>query len=65
MSEKPGFHIVLVDHFLKTKKENKNSKKQEIHNMFIKTNQIKLAFNINAKNLKCDGYQRGLASMMY
>ena len=29
---------VLVDHFLKTKKEYKNLKKQEIQYMFIKRN---------------------------
>ena len=28
----------LVDHLLKTKKEYQNLKKQEIHNIFIKTN---------------------------
>ena len=32
--------IVLVDHLLKAKKEYKNLKKQEIQDMFIKTNQI-------------------------
>ena len=43
----PGFtYIVLVDHFQKTKKEYKNLKKQEIHNIFIKTNYMKLVFNI-------------------
>ena len=31
-------HIVLVDYLQKTKKESKNLKKQEIHDMFIKTN---------------------------
>ena len=31
-------HIVLVDHFQKTKKEYKNLKNQEIHDIFIKTN---------------------------
>ena len=30
--------IVVVDHYLKTKKEYKNLKKQEIQNMFIKAN---------------------------
>ena len=35
----PGFtHIVLVYHLQKTKKEYKNLKKQEIHDIFIKTN---------------------------
>ena len=30
--------IVLVDHLLKTKKEYKKAKKQEIEDIFIKTN---------------------------
>ena len=30
-------HIVLVDHLQKTKKEFINLKRQEIHNIFIKT----------------------------
>ena len=30
----------------KTKKEYKNSKKQDIHDIFIKTNYIKLVFNM-------------------
>ena len=38
--------IVHVDHLLKTKKEFKNSKKQDIHDVFIKTNQKKLVFNM-------------------
>ena len=33
-----GFNIVLVDHLQKIKKEYKNSKKQEIEDIFIKTN---------------------------
>ena len=33
-----GLHIVLVDHLQKTKKEYENIKKQEIHDIFIKTN---------------------------
>ena len=31
-------HIVLVDHLQKTKNEYKNLEKQEIHDIFIKTN---------------------------
>ena len=31
-------HTVPVDHLQKTKKESKNLKKQEIHDIFIKTN---------------------------
>ena len=34
----PGLHIVLLDHSEKTKKAYKNLKKQEIHDIFIKTN---------------------------
>ena len=37
--------IVLVDYLEKTKKEYKRLKKQEIQNIFIKTNQINVAFN--------------------
>ena len=38
---------MLVDHLLKkTKKEYKNSKKHDIHDIFIKTNYIKLVFNM-------------------
>ena len=37
--------IVLVDYLEKTKKEYKRLKKQEIQNIFIKKNQINLAFN--------------------
>ena len=34
----PELPTVLVDHLLKTKKEYKNLKKQEIQDIFIKTN---------------------------
>ena len=34
----PDLHIVLVVHSLKIKKEYKNLKKQEIQDIFIKTN---------------------------
>ena len=34
----PGLHIVLVDHFQKTKKEYKIVNKQEILDIFIKIN---------------------------
>ena len=37
---------VLVDHLLKTKKEFKNSKKQEIEIIFTKMNLIKLVFSM-------------------
>ena len=38
--------IVLADHKLKTKKEFRNLKKQEIQTIFIKINLIRLAFNM-------------------
>ena len=62
---------MLVDHLQKTKKEFKNSKKQEIKNYIYKNELYQSlfstwykAFNI-AKNPKYDGYQRGLGSMVY
>ena len=36
--KQPGFTIVLVNYLIKTKKEYKNLKKQEIHDIFIKKN---------------------------
>ena len=36
--KQPRFTIVLVDYLIKTKKEYKNLKKQEIHDIFIKKN---------------------------
>ena len=39
-------HISLVGHLQKTKNESKNLKKQEIHDIFIKMNQIKHVFNM-------------------
>ena len=82
--------MVLVDHLQKTKKECKNLKKQEIHNIYQKeldeacfkhdmaywdfkdltrktaSDKILLDKGLNiAKNSKYDGYQRGLASMVY
>ena len=38
--------IALVDHLLKTRKEFKNLKKQEIQAIFAKTNLIRHAFNL-------------------
>ena len=38
--------IALVDHLLKTRKEFKNLKKQEIQAIFAKTNMIRLVFNM-------------------
>ena len=35
---RPGFTIYIVYHLLKTKKEYKNFKKQEIQDIFVKTN---------------------------
>ena len=37
---------VLVEHLLKTKKEYEKLKKQEIHNIFIKMNLVKLASRV-------------------
>ena len=42
----PRFTFVLVDHLPKTRKESKTLKRQEIHDIFIKTNQINLVFNM-------------------
>ena len=39
-----GDKFMLVDHLLKTKKEFKNLKKQEIQAMFTKMNLIRLVF---------------------
>ena len=36
-----GLPTVLVEHLLKTRKEYEHLKKQEIHNIFIKTNSVK------------------------
>ena len=44
--KQPDLLIVLVDHLLKTKKEFKNLKKQEIRAIFTKMNLIRLAFNM-------------------
>ena len=44
--KQPGFTYMLVDYFLKTKKEFKNSEKQEIQTIFTKMNLIRLAFNM-------------------
>ena len=42
-----GFmYLCAFGPFKKTKKENKNINKQEIHDIFIKTNQIKHVFNM-------------------
>ena len=41
-----GYNVVLVDQSLKTRKKYENSKKQDIHDIFIKTNEIKLSFNM-------------------
>ena len=57
---------MLVDHLLETKKDY-NLKIQVIDDIFIKSSDKILdykAFNI-ARILKYDGYQRGLASMVY
>ena len=36
----------LMDHLQETKKEYRSLQKQEIHDIFIKTNKIKLLFNM-------------------
>ena len=41
----PGFTYSTYGLFTKNKQRFKNLKKQEIHNIFIKTNYIKLVFN--------------------
>ena len=46
MKDSQDLHIVLIDHLQKTKKEYKSLKKQEIHDIFIKTSQIKLVLNM-------------------
>ena len=57
-----------MDHLLKTKKESKNLKKQEIQDIFtdkVADNILRdKALNI-PKDPKYDGYQIGLASMVY
>ena len=42
----PGFTYSACGSFTKNKERIKNTKKQEIHEIFIKTNQIKLVFNM-------------------
>ena len=44
--KQPGFILVLVDHLIKTKKELKNLKKQEILDISTKMNLIRHAFNM-------------------
>ena len=44
--------IALVDHLLKTRKEFKNLKKQDIQAIFAKTNLIRHAFNLAYTILK-------------
>ena len=68
---------MLVEHSQNTKREYRSLKKQDIRDIFLKTNKIKFAcfqhdmaygdfkaFKF-AKNPKYDGYQRGLESMVY
>ena len=45
-AKKPDLLLVLVDHLLKTKKEFKNLKKQEIQAIFTKMNFIRHDFNM-------------------
>ena len=44
--KQPDLLILLVEHLLKTKKEFKNLKKQEIQAIFTKMNLIRLVFNM-------------------
>ena len=44
--KQPGFTYSALDHLLKTKKEFKNLKKQEIQAIFTKMNLIRLIFNM-------------------
>ena len=44
--KQPGFTYSACDHLLKTKKEFKNLKKQEIQAIFTKMNLIRHAFNM-------------------
>ena len=44
-------HIVLIDHLQKIMKKYRSLKKQEIHDIFIKTSWIKLVFNIWFKEI--------------
>ena len=46
MYSSQDLHIKLVGHLQKTWNESKNLKKQEIHDIFIKMNQIKHVFNM-------------------
>ena len=43
----PGFTQSACEPFIQKRKEYKNLMKQEVHNIFIKTNQIKLVFNMS------------------
>ena len=44
--KQPGFTYSALDHLLKTKKEFKNLKKQEIQTIFTKMNFIRIIFNM-------------------
>ena len=44
--KQPGLLTVLADHLLKTKKEFRNLKKQEIKTIFTKMNLISLVFKM-------------------
>ena len=44
--KQPGFTTALTDQLLKTKKEFKKLKKQEIQAIFTKMNLIRLVFNM-------------------
>ena len=42
----PGFKYSTCGSFIENKEKIQNLKKEEIHDIFIKTNQIKLVFNM-------------------
>ena len=44
--KQPDLLTVFVDHLLKTKKESKNLRKEEIQSIFTKMKSIKLVFNM-------------------
>ena len=46
LQKSQNLHIVPLDHLQKTKREYKSLKKQGIHDISIKTNQIKLVLNM-------------------
>ena len=60
-----GFRYSDCGPFINKKKEQKKLKIQDVQNIFIKTNYIKLVFNMIQQNPKYAGYQRGLAFQIF